>query len=268
MDSDFGNLQPIAAAVVNARIEDLKMSEAVFEVVKLNGLDSVTNSACSSRKTSAISEPGIIDPGSQAETPSEPTVDSPSVESKTEPISSTTTPQTPAPAERTRKLSRFLVSPVVLPDNTVVVPEAKEVKPEAQPVQQPVQTQTIQSQIHSQASQLPATTAPAAPTQLTQPPAPVGQQIQTQTVQNVTTQPMPQYVAQPAVVGQTQVQQQSAQNSQTIPTQSVQYAQDAAYESVIQTMQYTPQVTEVTAETQSVMVPDPKWEKDEKHACK
>lgn len=269
MDSDFGNLQPVAAAIVNARIEDLKAAEATFESIKLNGLDSVSNSACSSRKTSAISEPGCVqEAGSQAETPSEPTVDSPSIESKTESIAnpsvscstatSVATPSTPQqPTERTRKLSRFLVSPVVMPDNTVVVPESKEVKSEVQVSQLPVQTQTIQAQIHAQP---PTGVQPPQNSQIPTPQViPVNPQIQTQSVQNVTTQSMTSTAQQASAVV-------VPPHSQAVPTQTVQYPQDGVYESVIQTTQYAAQVSEVTAETQSVMVPDPKWEKDEKHA--
>lgn len=134
MDSDFG-AGPTGTIphVLNARIEDLKASEVE---AKLNGIESssnsMSNSACSSRKTSAVSEP---EHDSKVETPvSETEVDKSLSESK---------------PERSRKLSRFLVSPVVLPDNTVTerLPEVQEAKPTL-PVEVPVQTQTIQSQIH------------------------------------------------------------------------------------------------------------------------
>lgn len=236
MDSDFGAAQP---HILNQRIDDL-MREGNGEFTggtngtySESGIGSNADSACASRKTSAVSEGVVMDQGSdsQVESPSDSPVsvqNEVQVEREVEvvprqeslPDSPKATPE--AAQQRTRKLSRFLISPVILPDNTVAekLPDPPKPEPVVPPVVQEPVPQTVQ-QIQQAVS------------------------MQQQAVET---------------------QQQLIQN--VAPPIQNQYVN----EQVIQTVQYQPipsqpvPVAIETGEAQQVMVYDPKWQQAEQHA--
>lgn len=160
MDSDFGAAQP---HILNQRIDDL-MREGEFAnngAYSESGIGSNAGSACVSRKTSGVSDGVVVlDQGSdsQVESPSDSPV---SVQNDAVPTTTTEQPQEvkqesqpespnkaspEAAQQRTRKLSRFLISPVILPDNTVAEKLPDPPKPEvvATPVPQEPLPQTVQ----------------------------------------------------------------------------------------------------------------------------
>lgn len=148
MDSDFGAAQP---HILNQRIDDLMregnngefMSGTNNGPYSESGIGSNAGSACPSRKTSGVSEGVVMDQGSdsQVESPSDSPVsvqNDVQGERETEsvmPARQESLPDSPkatpeAAQQRTRKLSRFLVSPVILPDNTVAEKLPDPPKPE------------------------------------------------------------------------------------------------------------------------------------------
>lgn len=168
MDSDFGAAQP---HILNQRIDDL-MREGHGEfsngAYSESGIGSNVGSACPSRKTSGVSEGVVmVDQGSdsQVESPSDSPVsvqnDVPPEQQQQQAQESVETgvqrqpslPDSPnktaeGAQQRTRKLSRFLVSPVVLPDNTVA-----EKLPDP-PKQEPVVTQVAQEPVPQTVQQI------------------------------------------------------------------------------------------------------------------
>ncbi|XP_063707077.1 serine/threonine-protein kinase Wnk [Culicoides brevitarsis] len=241
MDSDFGAAQP---HILNQRIDDL-MREGEFAnngAYSESGIGSNAGSTNPSRKTSGVSDGVVVmDQGSdsQVESPSDSPVSvqtdqtsttqetQPQVEPKQEslPESPKTSPE--AAQQRTRKLSRFLISPVILPDNTVAekmpqneqksAPEQVPVAPAdpiPQTVQQIQQAVSMQQVVETQQQLIQNVPAP-----VMQNPAP--QFMNEQVIQTVQYQPIP---------------------SQPVP------------------------VAIETGEAQQVMVYDPKWQQDEQHA--
>lgn len=208
MDSDFGAAQP---HILNQRIDDL-MREGNGEfsngAYSESGIGSNAGSACPSRKTSGVSEGVVVlDQGSdsQVESPSDSPVsvqndvgaEQQSIEKgvmqrqESLPDSPKATPE--AAQQRTRKLSRFLVSPVVLPDNTVAEKLPEPAKPEpvvaapAQP-QEPV-PQTVQ-QIQQAVSMQQAVETQQQLIQNVAPPI-QNQYVNEQVIQTVQYQPIP-----------------------------------------------------------------------------
>lgn len=159
MDSDFGATQ---SHLLNQRIDDLIRNEGQGgdftrnEAYSESGIGSNAGSACPSRKTSGVSEGVIIDQGSdsQVESPSDSplSVQTEGQQESQEPVLARqeSMPESPkatpeAAQQRTRKLSRFLVSPVILPDNTVAEKLPDLVKPQEVPsVPSEPTSQTVQ----------------------------------------------------------------------------------------------------------------------------